>query len=649
MPIFESVYKPRLIPDASISALQHFTMELHDSDVNAQPMADVQNLSEATTATEATESEATENLSEIIAETASEQDSVTIPADNSFESILERLREILLQADSSGIDNDAVARLKQQFYTLHNETLYIDRQNFIEAGNDPAAFIPQPNPSEELLKEVLAQLKDKKAELRAKVEAEQLRNLERKQAIITELQQMADDTDNVNRHYPKAKDLQAEFKQIGEVPQQNATQIWKAFQEAVERFYDQWKVNKELRDYDFKKNLAEKQLLLNEAKSLAGESDVLTAFKRLQNLHDKWREIGPVAKEFREEIWNEFKDASAEVNKRYQAHFEERKKLEKESEIAKTALCERLEAIDIDSINGLSAWNKATKTVMETQEDWKKLGFASRKANNALFARFRAYCDKFFAAKTAYFHTLRDEMAQNLAAKTALCEQAESLKENTDWKETTDKLVELQKEWRKIGAVQKKHSDQIWKRFLAACDYFFDRKKAETSSTRKTQQANLAAKRGILAALTALNAPECETPRDEAIKQIMDLRTQWQQTGHVPFREKDKLADTYRETVRLLFDKYDIHENRARQASFAASLENMSEDKPKLSRERERLMRVFETRRNELKTYENNLGFFNSKTKSGDSMLRDLQIKIERIKNDLAQLEEKISLIDTRL
>lgn len=564
------------------------------------------------------------------------------------ESLLTRLAEIAA-LEPEQIDADAVSRIKQQFYYLHNDALHTAREAFIAAGNAPEAFVPQPDEAEAQLKALLAQVKEKKATLRAQIEAQQLRNLELKEAVIAELNQMSADTDNVNRHYPRAKELQAQFKEIGEVAQEKSTEIWKAFQEAVEHFYDQWKVNKELRDYDFKKNLAEKQLLIDEATRLDQEPDVITAFKRLQDLHEKWREIGPVAKEYRESIWATFKDVSAVVNKKYQAFFEERKKREQENEEAKTRLCELIEAIDLDSLNGYSAWNKATQQIIQAQEEWKTLGYASRRANNTLFARFRHTIDRFFAAKAQYFQTLKDEQSTNLQAKIALCEQAEALKDSTDWKQTTQKLVELQKQWKTIGAVAKKQSDQVWARFMAACDHFFQQKKESNAGTRKTEQTNLATKRAIVDELTALNTPEATTPRDEAIARIHQLRAQWQETGHVPFREKDRLHDAYREVVRQLFDKYDIHENRARQASFEANINDISSDKQKLSRERERLMRAYEARRNELKTYENNLGFFNSRTRGGDQMLKELERKIQHLRADIADLEQKIDLVTSKM
>lgn len=565
-----------------------------------------------------------------------------------MDDVMNRLRE-LAASDGEIITTDEIGRLKQQFYSLVNESMAVQRDEFIAAGNDPEAFNPVPVAEEPEFKDLMAKVKEVKALYRERVEAEQLRNLERKNAIISELMSMADDTDNVNRHYPRAKELQVEFKEIGEVPQQNTTQIWKAFQEAVEHFYDQWKVNKELRDYDFKKNLSEKQLLIDEAKALTTEEDVVIAFRRLQELHEKWRETGPVAKEIREEIWQEFKDASAEINKRYQAFFEERKQREQANEAAKTALCERIEAITPDTLTSYSAWNKATETIMEAQKEWKTLGYASRKANNQLFSRFRATCDAFFAAKGEFFKTMKNNLAENLAAKTKLCEQAEALAASTEWRKTSDELVELQKKWRSIGAVPKKHSDQIWQRFMTACNTFFDNKKHATTDVRRTEQANLKVKKSIVAELTALNAPDAAIDRAEAIEKINALRAHWQETGHVPFKEKDKLHDTYREVVRQLFDKYDVHEKRQRMDSFQSSIDAISSDRAKLLRERDRMMRAYESRKSELATYENNLSFLSARSRSGASMLGEIERNIERLKNSLKELEEKIQLIDGKL
>lgn len=585
----------------------------------------------------------TENVVEIVEQLPEPVETAPIDGEQkhvTIEELVVRIKEIANMPEDE-INIDEAGRVKQQFYYL--------RAKLMADTNETAETAETESDIESEFKAALAIIKEKKAAVRAKIEAELLSNLDSKKGIISEIKEISADTDNVNKHYQRVKELQTEFKAIGEVPQQNATEIWKAYQEAIELFYDQWKVNKELRDYDFKKNLAEKQLLIDEAMKLHDETDVVIAFRRLQELHEKWREIGPVAKEYRDEIWDRFKDASATVNKRYQEFFEERKRREQKNEDAKTALCEKIESIDIESLRSYSAWNKATQEIMEAQEQWKTFGFASRKTNNALFARFRQTCDKFFAAKAEFFGSVKDEQAQNLAAKTELCIKAEALKDSTDWKKTTDSIVELQKRWKTIGAVPKKQSDAIWRRFMDACDYFFHQKKAATSATRKTEQANLTIKREILATLTELNSPSATTPRDAAIKEIHALRSRWQATGHVPFKEKEHLAEAYRETVRQLFDKYDIHENRARQASFEAAINEMADNHQKLLHERERLIRAYESRIADLKTYENNLGFFSAKTKNGNSMLVDLQNKIQRIKSDIAEIENKVRLIDNKL
>lgn len=561
--------------------------------------------------------------------------------------VIEAARE-LSEADPAEISADRVSRLKQQFYMLHNEELHRQRDEFIAGGGDENAFSPLPDPDEDTLKELLNVIKEKKAAYRAAVEAQKLANLEKKRAIIDKIAAMSADTDNVHRHFQEVKDLQTEFKEVGDVPEPEAADIWKKFTETVEHYYDQHKINKELRDYDFKKNLAEKQLLCMVAEQLTAEEDVITAFKRLQELHDKWRETGPVAKEIREELWQRFKDASAVINKRYQAHFEERKARERENEAAKTAICERVEALDFSGLKSYSEWDAMTKEIMQAQEDWKKIGFASKKMNNELFARFRAVCDKFFGAKSDFFKAMKENLAANLEKKTALCEKAEALKDSTDWREATEQFVELQKEWKTIGAVAKKHSDAVWKRFLAACDYFFEKKKEATSGTRKAEQANLKLKRDIIARLGAITD---EMPREDAIKELKALQAEWQSVGHVPFRDKDKIYDQYRQLTDALADRLDIRRTRERMNRFTDSVNKMAEnpDDNGLYREREKLLRAYETRRAELNTFENNLGFFNSKSKTGEKMLQDMQRKIENLKEDLENLRKKIELIDSKL
>lgn len=563
----------------------------------------------------------------------------------SKEELLAAITE-LSQKEATDIGRDEVSRLKQQFYAIRKNEIEKEKAEFIENGNEEAAFTAKTDELEEKFKEALNVIKEKKAALLAAQEAERQNNFEQKTKILEEIKALAADTDNVNRTFNRFKELQQEFKNVGEVPPTVATDQWKQYQDAVEAYYDQLKINKELRDYDFKKNLEIKQLICEEAEKLAEETDIIVAFKRLQDLHEKWREVGPVAKDIREEIWGRFKDASAIINKKYQAYFEERKNREQDNENAKTAICERIEALDFESLKSYSAWDDMTKVILEAQEDWKKLGFASKKMNNVLFARFRETCDKFFEMKANYFKNIKDDLATNLEKKIALCEKAEALKDSTDWKKTTDEFVALQKEWKTIGAVAKKHSEVVWRRFLAACDYFFEEKKKKTSGVRQTEQANLKLKKEVIAKLGAIAE---DTPREEAIKQVKELMAQWQEIGHVPYREKDKVYEAYRAKVDELYKRFDMRGSQARMSNFEDSVNEMSGDENKLYRERERLMRNYEQKRNELNTYENNMGFFNSKSKSGDSMLRELERKIQRIKEEIATLEQKIKVIDSHL
>ena len=559
--------------------------------------------------------------------------------------LLIKLATELAEKPAAEIANEA-SKLKQQFYAIRKKELEAEKAEFLEKGNEEAAFAPRIDELEEQFKEIISTIKEKKATYLAEIEAQRQANAERKVAIIAQINEISNDTDNVNRHFDKVKELQQEFKSIGDVPATVMSELWKNYQDAVERFYDQLKINKDLRDYDFKKNLEIKQLLVAEAIKLDEEKDIIIAFRRLQDLHIKWRETGPVAKDIREEIWAQFKDASANINKKYQAHFEERKSREQENENAKTAICERIEAFDFDSLKTYAAWDEMTKNIIAAQEDWKKLGFASKKMNNALFARFRQTCDRFFEMKADFFKRTKDELAINLEKKTALCERAEAIKDSTDWKKTTDELVALQKEWKTIGTVAKKHSDTVWQRFQAACDYFFEQKKKSTSGTRRAEQANLAAKKDLTVQIAALDS---ETPREQAIATIKDLMAKWQQTGHVPYKEKDNVYEAYRKAVNEAYDRFDIKETKAHLANFENAINEMSGNEDKLYRERERLMRAYEQKKGELQTYENNLGFFNSKSKSGDSMLREMERKIQRIKDDIAVLEKKIEVIDSKL
>ncbi len=541
---------------------------------------------------------------------------------------------------------DDVNQIKLAFYAIRNAEIAKEKEEFLEKGNEETAFAAKEDEVEAKFKELLNQIKEKRAEFNAEQEAARVANLESKRKIIAEIEAIVADPDNINKQYNRVQQLQQEFKAIGEVPAVNATDMWKSYQKATENFYDLLKMNKELRDYDFKKNLEAKQMLCTEAEELNKCEDVVLAFRKLQDLHNQWREIGPVAKELREELWARFKEASAVINKKYQSFFEQRKEKEKENESAKVALCEKIEAIDTSALKSYAKWDEATKAIIALQEEWKKLGFAARKVNADLFARFRKACDEFFARKAEFFKAMKEELAANLEKKTALCEKAEALKDSTDWKKTADELVALQKEWKTIGPVVKKHSDAVWKRFITACDYFFDQKNKQTSSVRQTEHANLKAKREIIASIK--NLLESNGDNAESAKKVRELMKQWQGTGHVPFKEKDKIYNEYREAINAAFDKFDMKEVRANLSNFESSISQLS-DQDKIYRERERLVRTYEQKCNELKTYENNLGFFNAQSKGGNSMLKEVERKIQKIKDDLALLEQKIKLVDEKL
>lgn len=562
------------------------------------------------------------------------------------EEILEAAAK-LADAEADVISADELSRLKQQYYALRHEELRAEREAFINGGGQAEDFAPVADPAEEQLKELLNRAKEKKAALRAQIEAKRLETLARKEQIIAEINRMSADTDNVHRYFQEVKDLQTEFKSLGEVDDAHVVSIWKQFNEAVEHFYDQHKINKELRDYDFKKNLGEKELLCDQAEKLAEEPDVITAFKRLQELHDKWRLTGPVAKDVREALWIRFKDASTVINKRYQAFFEERKARERANEDAKIAICDRLEQLDFSGLSSYAAWDAMTDTIMKAQAEWRTIGYASKKLNNVLFARFRAVCDKFFAAKADFFKQMKDSLAENLAKKTALCERAEALKDSTEWRKTTDELVNLQKEWKTIGPVAKKYSDAVWRRFLAACDYFFDEKKKATGSTRRAEQANLQVKLGIIERLKAI--PD-DTSSEEAAKILREAQGEWNKTGHVPFKEKDSVYDAYREATAAVTDKFDLRHQRARMNSFKESVNRMAEgDDNRLYRERERLVRAYEQRKSDLVTYQNNMSFLKSGSKSGESLVREMQRKMEQIQEEIESLRAKIELVDSKL
>ena len=538
-----------------------------------------------------------------------------------------------------------VVRVRVAFAAIRKEELAKEKEAFIAKGNEEAAFAPAADELEEQFKSLYAEIKEKRAAYNAAQDALKAENLAKKREIISKINEIAEDADNVNRQYSTVQQLQQDFKAIGEVPSENDTEVWKAYQVAVERFYDLLKMNKELRDYDFKKNLEQKQALCAEAEALDEEADIVDAFKKLQQLHTSWRDIGPVSKEIREELWTRFKNASAVINKKYQSFFEERKANEKKNAEGKEALCVKIEAISTDNLKTYAAWDEATKAIIGLQEEWKKLGFASRKVNTELFARFRKSCDEFFAKKAEFFKRMKDELAANLAKKIELCEKAEALKDSTEWKKTTDALIALQKEWKTVGPVVKKHSDAVWKRFIAACDAFFEEKKKQNVNVHSVEHENLKQKKDIIAQINSILENK-ET--EDAPNKVRELMKKWQEVGHVPYKEKDKVYAEYKAAIDKAFEQLDMKAKKARMANFANSINQMS-DTGKVYHERERLVRAYEMKSQELKTYENNLGFFNAQSKSGNSLVKEMERKIANIKEEIAMLEQKIKLIDEKI
>lgn len=559
--------------------------------------------------------------------------------------VVEQL-ELIVKGEVDSIKEE-VDYLKQQYYKLKKQELDAEQAEETQEGAEQEAAPKETQQIDELeqrLKESLHIYKEKRAEQIAAQEAERAANLAKKEGVLSEMQSLINDSDNINKRYAEFQQLQQNFKDITDVPASAVTTLWKTYQYNVEQFYDMLKINKELRDYDFKKNLEQKQALCAAVEALVAKDEVINSFKELQHLHNEWREIGPVERELREEIWSRFKDASTEISKRYQAHFEQIKEIEKNNEEAKVALCEKIEALDITAVKNFQEWEDKTKEIIELQAQWKTVGFASRKVNTQLFERFRKKCDEFFTAKSDYYKEAKDTFSKNLAQKRELCEKAEQLKDSTEWNKTADKLIALQKEWKTIGAVPKKYSDPLWKRFVGACDYFFEQKGKETSAQREVETANLEAKKAIIEKIKAISDNQT---KQEAETQIRALMSEWNSIGFVPFRDKDKLNKQYREEIDRRYEQFSIKNREERLNNYKSNLKSMTEGgESKLMSERNKLMRTYDRMKLELQTFENNLGFLSVSSKQGSILLKDIEKKIKKLKDDMALVVKKIEVID---
>ena len=578
-----------------------------------------------------------ENVTENVAPEVNETENQTIEVPQTQEEVVARVKE-LAEADAPA-EKQELDALKQAFYKIHKANVAAARAQFIENGGESEAFLPAPNVLEDDFKAAMNVIKQKRAELQAELDRQKEENLQKKQEILERIKVLSATPEEANQAYKEFKELQNQWKELTLVPAEKANELWKTYQLYVEQYYDQLKLNNEFREYDFKKNLEIKTRLCETAETLTEEADVISAFQQLQALHQEFKETGPVAKELREEIWARFKAASTAVNKRHQQYFEELKQKEEENLAHKTALCE--------AIKTATAWEAQTQQIIEMQKEWRTIGFAPQKMNVKIFERFRGACDRFFTEKAAFFKRLKEEQAQNLAKKTELCEKAEALKDSTDWKATADKLMQIQKEWKTIGAVPKKHSESLWQRFIGACDYFFEQKGKNTASQRGEEKENLQKKEQVIEKLKALLESDEEENKQDAVRELM---REWNEIGFVPFKEKDKIYKAYHETVDQLFKALNMSAARRRLDNFKNNLKNDAKEGGQgLSRERERLVRAYENKRSEIKTYENNLGFLTCSSKKGSNLLNEMNKKMEKLKDELNLIGEKIAAIDKEM
>lgn len=554
--------------------------------------------------------------------------------------------KLLIEKEIDTIKEE-VEIIKQSFYKRTKAEVEESKHLFLEAGGEESEFKVEKDELEDTLKSLLNEYRSKKAVFTAQLEKDKENNLILKQHILEQMKVLVDSNDDVSTHINEFRALQQKWKSIGQVPAQHATEMWKQYNSNQEAFWDLIKINNELREYDFKKNLEAKTLLCEAAEQLEAETNIIVAFQQLQKLHEEWHELGPVSRELREQIWNRFKEASSVINKKHQAYFDTVRKLEDENMEAKIALCEKIEAFDYSNLNTYKAWDDATHIVLAWQDEWRTIGFAPRKVNQKLFDRYRRVCDAFFDAKAVFYKASKNILTQNLEKKKALCEQAEALKDSVEWKETSEKLIQLQKEWRTIGPVSKKFSDDLWKRFITACDYFFEQKNKNTSGQRSVETDNLAKKKEII---EKINQLENKGNSIESLSTLREFMAEWNAVGHVPFKDKDKVYKEYRTAVDKQFDILNIDASQRRLDSFKNNLRDMAgKGENKLYREREKLVRAYEHLKSEIATYENNIGFFSSSSKKGGGMIKEMERKIETLKEESKLIEQKINLIEENM
>lgn len=556
--------------------------------------------------------------------------------------VVERLKEIA--ASDENPDKDEIDLLKTVFYKLHITEREARMKEYIDGGGDPEAYQIMPDEDEETFKQQMAIVREKRARIFQQQEAEKQANLEKKLEIIEKIKAMATSPDEANKSYNEFKELQQQWKDIKNVPADRASELWRNYQLYVEQFYDLLKLNSEAREYDFKKNLETKTKLCEAAEKLADEEDVISAFHQLQELHQQYRETGPVAKELREQIWTRFKAASTVINKRHQQHFEDLRSKEEENLTLKTALCEKVEEISKLENKTASDWEKRSKEIIDIQNQWKTIGFAPQKMNVKIFERFRAACDDFFGRKSEFFKDMKQAYAANIEKKKALVEKAQALADSTDWKVTSDKLINLQKEWKTIGVVPKKIGDQLWHDFLNACNKFFEARNAANAGARNEERENLEKKRSIIEQIKALVADAANATREK----VQALTDEYNKVGHVPYKEKDALYAAYHEALDAIYKELNVSNKRRRLDDFKSNIRNMAKrGEDAIDNERGRLTRRFEQLKQEIQTYENNLGFLNASSKKGNSLIDEMNRKVQKLRDDLELVRQKIKAIDT--
>ena len=612
--------------------------QVEEEQTTVQAAAEVDKAQEVQADAPVSEEPVQNENSETEVTTAEEPDRKTY---TSKKEVLERIREIAHNDENP--EKDEVEYLKSTFYRLHIAEREEQQKAYLEEGGDPEKYQVRPDDVEEAFKAEMQVIKEKRAKLFQKQEEERANNLKHREEIIEKIKNMATSPEEANKSFNAFKQLQQEWKEIGAVPPEKANETWKTYQLYVEQFYDLLNLNREAREYDFKKNLEQKTRLCEEAEKLAEESDVISAFHQLQELHAQYRETGPVAKDLRDEIWTRFKNASTVINKKHQQHFEELRAREEENLTKKTALCEKVEAIAKEENKGTADWEKHSQEIIAIQQEWKTIGFAPQKMNVKIFERFRTACDDFFGRKAEYFKEIKKRFAENAEKKRVLVEKAKALADSTDWKSTSDKIIALQKEWKTIGTVPKKLGDRLWNDFLAACNQFFEARNAANAGSRNEEHANLDKKRDIIAKLKAM----IEDAGDDVQAKVQALIDEYNTVGHVPYKDKDKVYKEYHEVLDKVYDTLHIKQARRRLDNFKNNLRNVAKrGEDAVDNERARLMRRYEQLKQEVTTYENNLGFLNIASKKGNSLVEEMNRKVQKLKNEVQLVFDKIKAID---